>query len=338
MSRKTDLSCRMYKYLRWTITANRNNINVTQMSEFEICDNNWTKMSRPSWTTITGNITWPSWETVDKIIDGSTSTKYCPNGALPVIITITLWESIKFDDYHTYKWYTANDESWRDPVSWTIEVSEDWNNWTTVDTVTNATITTTRYALAYTGTMVRPTPSTPQTTILDFQNNWLEWCTWGTPWSSLVQYWYESWQWVYINVTAGWYWTTLNLPTSIQVGTLKQIQMYLYVSNSNQWFWIYSDIFSFRYKLNSNVNYIWFNSWGSQSASIWSYTWEWVIDMNFWTDTISWTCFWVSYSITDQAWVNAVQQAWSNQAMSLQLNEWYSSWKSYIRKVIIKTE
>ena len=163
---------RMYKYIRWTITANRHNLNVTQMSEFEICNNSWTKMARPSWTTITGNIIWPSWETVDKILDGSVYTKYCPNWALPVIITITLWSKVDFSTYNKYKRYTANDESGRDPVSWKIEVSEDWTNRFLVDNVANATITTTRYTLAYTGTMVRPSWSLWANTVAYYPFNW----------------------------------------------------------------------------------------------------------------------------------------------------------------------
>ena len=145
-----------YKYLRWTITANRNNINVTQMSEFEICNSSWTKMSRPSWTTITGNIVWPNNETVDNILDGSVYTKYCPNWALPIIITITLWSKVDFSVYNKYKRYTANDESGRDPKSWTIELSNDGTNWKTASTVSNASITTSRYSLAWTWTLSAP--------------------------------------------------------------------------------------------------------------------------------------------------------------------------------------
>lgn len=152
-------SCRVeqlvteYKYLRWTITMNRGNIAVTQMSEFELYDSNWNKLSRPSGTSITGNIVWPWSETVDKILDGSVYTKYCPNWALPVIITITLGTDVDFSVYNTYKWYTANDASERDPTSWTIELSNDQSNWITVATVSNATITTSRYALAFTWTI-----------------------------------------------------------------------------------------------------------------------------------------------------------------------------------------
>lgn len=139
-----------YKFLRWTITANRDNVSIVQMSEFEICDNNWTKMPRPSWTTITANHPWNNNEGIDKIIDGSTSTKYCTNNSVPIIVTISLWAEIDLSVYNKYKRYTANDASGRDPKSWTIEMSRNWSNWDTVSTVTDANITTTRYALAWT--------------------------------------------------------------------------------------------------------------------------------------------------------------------------------------------
>lgn len=144
------------QYLRWTITANRNNLTVTQMSEFEICNSSWTKMARPTWTTITWNIVWPWTETVDKLIDGSTSTKYCPNGSLPIIIMIGLPTKIDFSIYNKYKRYTANDESGRDPKSRTLETSADGVTWTTISTVTNANITTSRYALAWTWDITLP--------------------------------------------------------------------------------------------------------------------------------------------------------------------------------------
>lgn len=126
------------------------------MSEFELCDSSWNKMARPTWTATTGNVVWPSWETVDKIIDGSTSTKYCPNGNLPIIITILLPVKIDLSTYNKYKRYTANDENGRDPKSWTLETSEDSTNWTTISTVTNANITTSRYALAWTWDITLP--------------------------------------------------------------------------------------------------------------------------------------------------------------------------------------
>lgn len=148
-----------YRYIKRTITDNRNHSTVTQMSEFEICDNNWTKMSRPSGTSITWNIIWPWSETVDKIIDWSTSTKYCPNGSLPIIITIDLGTTVDFTTYNKYKRYTANDASQRDPISWNIALSNDWNEWITVSSVSNANITTNRYALAWTWDIVIPTPS-----------------------------------------------------------------------------------------------------------------------------------------------------------------------------------
>ena len=139
-----------YRYIKWYISANRSSPNVTQMSEFEICDNSWTKMARPSWTSITADKAWHSWEWIDKLIDGSTSTKYCTPNNPPITITIDLWTTVDFSTYNKYKRYTANDAYQRDPISWTISVSNDGSNWTEVSSVSNASITTSRNTLAWT--------------------------------------------------------------------------------------------------------------------------------------------------------------------------------------------
>ena len=144
-----------YQYIKWAITADRwADPRATQASEFEICDSNGTKMPRPTWTTISANRSWAvSSESIDKLIDGSIYTKYCTPYNPDIIITISLWSAVDFSVYNTYKWYTANDATERDPVSWTIELSNDWNNWITVDTVANAEITTSRRVLAFTWTI-----------------------------------------------------------------------------------------------------------------------------------------------------------------------------------------
>lgn len=190
------------------------------MSEFELCDSSWTKMSRPSGTTITGNIVWPWSETVDKLIDGSTSTKYCPNGSLPIIITITLWSTVDFSIYNKYKRYTANDWDGRDPVSWTIEASNDWSNWDTVSTVTNATITTNRYSLAWTWS---------------FTTKWkvsavFVWTTkvrpsWWKPWANTIAYYpFKNDIKDYSGNWHNWYiarWTTTFSDNACQFNTLR---------------------------------------------------------------------------------------------------------------------
>lgn len=145
-----------YQYIKWAITADRwADPRATQASEFEICDSNWLKMQRPAWTTISANHSWAvSSESIDKLIDGSVYTKYCTPYNPDIIITISLWSTVDFSVYNTYKWYTANDAPERDPVSRTIELSNDQSNWVTVDTVSDANITTSRYALAFTWTII----------------------------------------------------------------------------------------------------------------------------------------------------------------------------------------
>lgn len=140
-----------FRYLKFYISAVKNSSNNnTQMSEFEICDSSWTKMARPSWTTITVDKAWNANEWIDKIIDGSTSTKYCTNNVPPITITIDFWETVDFSTYCKYKRYTANDYEARDPNSWTISLSNDWESRTEVSNISNANVTSTRYALAWT--------------------------------------------------------------------------------------------------------------------------------------------------------------------------------------------
>lgn len=128
------------------------------MSEFEICDTNWTKMSRPAWTSITATKSGNSWEWIDKLIDWSISTKYCTPYAPPITITIDLWTTVDFSTYCKYKRYTANDSYPRDPITWTISLSNDGSNWTEVSNISNATITTARNTLAWTWDITIPTP------------------------------------------------------------------------------------------------------------------------------------------------------------------------------------
>lgn len=128
----------------------KSNVWTTQASEFEICDSSWTKMPRPSWTTITANHPWNNNEGIEKLIDGSTSTKYCTPYNPQIVITIDfgVWNGLNINSYPKYKWYTANDVADRDPNSWTIEVSDDWNSWEVTSTITNANVTGNRNTLA----------------------------------------------------------------------------------------------------------------------------------------------------------------------------------------------
>lgn len=141
-----------YLYVRWYISAVRTSWQWIQMSEFELYDNSWNKVSRPSWTTVeTSATSYPTNEWPNNIIDWTTSTKhYCQNQFIPLTLTFTLWSKLDFKNIKQYKWYTANDSYQRDPITWTLAVSNDKVNWKTVSTVTNASITSNRNTLAWT--------------------------------------------------------------------------------------------------------------------------------------------------------------------------------------------
>ena len=138
------------RYIKRDITAIKSNVGTTQASEFELCDANGNKYTRPSGVSITANYAGNNNEGIEKLIDGSVSTKYCTGHNPEIIIIIDLWENNKVNlkDFPKYKRYTANDTPARDPNTWTIQVSNDNSNWETVSSVSNANVTSNRNTLA----------------------------------------------------------------------------------------------------------------------------------------------------------------------------------------------
>ena len=150
------------RYLRMEIRQKRSSSeNLLQLSEIKLVNTNGVAFSWPSGTTVsatcgTGKASTSSSETPQKLIDNSVSTKFCAqNGKnLPCRITIDLGNgrSVDLSTYSQWQWYTANDVANRDPVSFAFLVSNDGEQWVELDSSSTATITTTRRALAYTGT------------------------------------------------------------------------------------------------------------------------------------------------------------------------------------------
>lgn len=137
-----------YRYIKRNITAIKSNVWTTQASEFYFIDSNWNKKSF-SWCTITAQYAGNNNEWIEKLIDGSTSTKYCTPHNPSLRILFDFWsEWISVKKFSRYQRYTANDEYRRDPISRTIQWSNDNVNFDTLSTVSNASITTSRYALA----------------------------------------------------------------------------------------------------------------------------------------------------------------------------------------------
>lgn len=150
-----------YRYLRMTITAIRDSGSIVQLSEIDlVASDNGADFPWPATTAVTSSIQAVSSEPAQNIIDGSTSTKFCSTAFTSgATLTIDLGEGNRVDLglYNTWQWYTANDAPERDPVSFSLDVSNDGTHWLSVDSVSGASITETRQALAYSGTITFPT-------------------------------------------------------------------------------------------------------------------------------------------------------------------------------------
>lgn len=150
------------RYLRMTITAKRSSTETfLQLSEIKLVTTNGTAFSWPAGTSVyaTMNGANPQYgssgETEAKLVDNSTSTKMCARANMPCVITIDLGsgKTVDLSAYSRWQWYTANDVANRDPTSFSFSASNDGARWVELNAATNATITTTRRALAYTGNL-----------------------------------------------------------------------------------------------------------------------------------------------------------------------------------------
>lgn len=122
------------------------------MFQFLDVDNN--VYSYPSGTTVSTSMSnYSSSEGPDNILDGNVNTKFCCPWSAGGYLQINLGgsDSIDISKYSRFRWYTANDADWRDPTSFRVLFSTDGTNFIEGVTVTNASITTSRHALAYVG-------------------------------------------------------------------------------------------------------------------------------------------------------------------------------------------
>lgn len=144
-----------YRYIRFVIDAKRgNNDNYTQLSMFQFLDVDNNVYSYPSGTTVSTSMSnYSSSEGPDNILDGNVNTKFCCPWSAGGYLQINLGgsDSIDISKYSRFRWYTANDADWRDPTSFRVLFSTDGTNFIEGVTVTNASITTSRHALAYVG-------------------------------------------------------------------------------------------------------------------------------------------------------------------------------------------
>ena len=127
-------------YLKWQIlktrTANPSN-GAMQVKEFYLYQNS----ERYSWdsnVSITSNMAGNTNQEVSKLIDDNKNTKYCTpswgsSQSNECNIVISLGETITLDCHSTYSFFTAEDETSRDPIAWKLFGSSDGTNWELLD-------------------------------------------------------------------------------------------------------------------------------------------------------------------------------------------------------------
>lgn len=129
-----------FQYFRWTPTKLRNDAtaNSIQMSELQF----YLAGSQVPWNgaTVTnpGGST-PAGEIPAYVKDGLTSTKWLDFNKKGLVFAFTAATTVD-----AYRFATANDSTERDPVSWTLEGSDDQITWTLIDVVKNNPTTTNR--------------------------------------------------------------------------------------------------------------------------------------------------------------------------------------------------
>lgn len=140
-------------WFRFTIKRNKNDINVTQLSELALYSADGTRrnvgLTQGSGTNalLQGQFATPSAyatgsgsEGPDKLFDNATSTKWCLTANTPNptndstfrVVVMRLTNSTP--EITSYNLCTANDVPERDPITWSLESSPDGVNWITVDT------------------------------------------------------------------------------------------------------------------------------------------------------------------------------------------------------------
>lgn len=143
-STETPFSGVTAQYLRWTITSTKDVSEATQVSELYLTLNDQQFTFGVGATCSNPDGSNPSGEEPEYLIDDNITTKwtdlsFSANGQSVIVINNQV--PINFDGY---KYYTGNDFPERDPISWTLEISDDGDIWTTVSEVVNATITNDR--------------------------------------------------------------------------------------------------------------------------------------------------------------------------------------------------
>ena len=137
-----------YRYLRWlmTQTTGADNFAAIQACDLVLLYNGATVSWGPSASATNpdgANI--PS-ELASNLLDYNINTKWCDNtyGTTSFGTSTIYIDNVNPIFFNSYYYVTGNDSPDRDPVSWTLAVSNDNYNWSIIDTQSNVGITSSR--------------------------------------------------------------------------------------------------------------------------------------------------------------------------------------------------
>ena len=146
----------VYRYLRWAMTQTKGADNVgfgaIQACELVLLYNGATVswgLSASATNPDGANV--PS-ETASKLIDYTIGTKWCDNtyGTTSFGTSSIYIDNVTPIFFNSYYYVTGNDSPDRDPVSWTLAVSNDNSTWIVLSTQSNVVVTDDRYAITQT--------------------------------------------------------------------------------------------------------------------------------------------------------------------------------------------
>jgi len=159
-----DFGKKSYKRFRFSVNAPRSDGDSMQLSEIVLLDAKGAAIPRAAYTIAYDSSTipendenpFPDDERPENAVDGDRSTKWLDwRAGLDETdeVRAAVWLEFRFKKatrVYGYRWYTADDEPGRTPVSWTFSASDDEGaTWRVLDNVENYETTSKRNSLAY---------------------------------------------------------------------------------------------------------------------------------------------------------------------------------------------
>lgn len=135
-----------YRYYRWNIRG-WGATTMIQAADFFL-RNNGADLSWAGASCTNPSGSNPGGEGPAQLIDSNTGTKVLDFNANTNGFSRMVFDLGSAQAVNGYRWNTANDEPARDPITWDLQGSNDNSNWTTLHTVTGASITASRGASA----------------------------------------------------------------------------------------------------------------------------------------------------------------------------------------------